>query len=167
MLSVRDNGGGMDRAAMHRMMSFGESAEGGKRIDRYGNGFKSSAMRLGSDALVLSCNKATGGLCAGLLSYSFLRAEQMEDVMVPLVAWDANGRAVAAADRAAAERRARAMQILLEWGPGFTEGKLLGELRKLRPHGTQVRGQRWDHPTIPFHPMAPRILTWHCDDVAL
>ena len=31
------------------------------RIGRYGNGFKSSSMRLGADALVLSASKESGG----------------------------------------------------------------------------------------------------------
>ena len=47
MLSIRDNGGGMGRSALHRMLSFGVSSSSNKRIGRYGNGFKSSSMRLG------------------------------------------------------------------------------------------------------------------------
>ena len=84
LLCVRDNGSGMDRIAMHGMMSFGVSSEGGQRIGRYGNGFKSSSMRIGSDALVLSVCRETGHLSAGLLSYTFLRSEQLEDVEVAL-----------------------------------------------------------------------------------
>ena len=60
MITVRDNGGGMDRLAMHRMMSFGVSSESSKRIGRYGNGFKSSSIRLAADSLVLSVCKDTG-----------------------------------------------------------------------------------------------------------
>jgi hypothetical protein len=66
MLLVRDNGGGMDRAAMHRMMSFGVSAESSKRIGRYGNGFKSSSMRLAADALVLSVSQGAQQLLPSL-----------------------------------------------------------------------------------------------------
>ena len=136
-LSVRDNGGGMNRGAMHRMMSFGVSGACANRIGRYGNGFKSSSIRLGADALVLSVARESGHFCAGLLSYSFLRHDGLEDVVVPIVEWDEHGHAPLAADEAA-EQRARALSTLLEWGGGFTEARLLSELRKLRPHGTTV-----------------------------
>ena len=141
VLCVRDDGGGMDRAAMHRMMSFGVSGDNQnqKRIGRYGNGFKSSSIRIGGDALVLSVDKTSGNFTAGLLSYTFLRNEKLEDILVPLIEWDGNGRPLAGDDHGfAAEQRLSALDILLKWGPGLSESQLLNELRKIGPHGTKI-----------------------------
>ncbi|PNY16332.1 retrovirus-related Pol polyprotein from transposon TNT 1-94, partial [Trifolium pratense] len=50
-----DDGGGMDPEAMRRCMSFGFSDKNSKlSIGQYGNGFKTSSMRLGADAIVFS-----------------------------------------------------------------------------------------------------------------
>ena len=74
---------------------------------------------------------------AGLLSFNFLKRTGATDVVVPLVDWDASGRApTMTADAAAA--RAEGLRLLLEWGPGFDEPRLLAELRKLRPSGTAI-----------------------------
>ena len=56
-LMFSDNGLGLDRAGLHKMLSFGHSdkerCEPGRHqaVGRYGNGFKSGSMRLGEDAL--------------------------------------------------------------------------------------------------------------------
>ena len=100
-LIIMDNGTGVDREQMHRLLSFGHSEKAAlllaqqngerdvaadhKPIGRYGNGFKSSSMRLGRDALVLSKTKE---FCTvGLLSQSFLESVGADDVLVPIVSW--------------------------------------------------------------------------------
>ena len=133
MLSVTDDGGGMDRTSLHRMLSFGMSNADSRRIGRYGNGFKSSSMRLGADALVMSMRE-NGETAVGLLSYTFLRETRKEDVVVPIVGWDAKGGAIAAHTA----QRAEAMSAILKWGPFDTEREVLAELELLRPHGTRV-----------------------------
>ena len=139
MLVVRDNGGGMTKREMLQMMSFGVSRQTTEqRIGRYGNGFKSSSMRLGADALVLSVSRATGSFTAGLLSYTFLRETNAQEVKVPLIKWGANGKPLPGLDAAALANRQRALAKLLKWGPGYDEARLLAELRKLRPFGTAV-----------------------------
>ena len=122
MLCVTDNGGGMTAGGLHRMMSFGVSSCVAGDIGRYGNGFKSSSMRLGADALVLSVSRETRHFAAGLLSFSFLRATDAQDIFVPIVEWDEHGR----------PSNAEALQTLLKWGPGWSEAQLQTELRKLR-----------------------------------
>ena len=58
LMSVLDDGGGMNRAQLHNMLSFGMSTgQTATRIGQYGNGFKTSSMRLGADALVLTVIK--------------------------------------------------------------------------------------------------------------
>ncbi|KAL0441893.1 UNVERIFIED_CONTAM: protein MICRORCHIDIA 4, partial [Sesamum radiatum] len=61
MLLIEDNGGGMDPDKMRQCMSLGYSAKS-KLVDtigQYGNGFKTSTMRLGADVIVFSrwCGK--------------------------------------------------------------------------------------------------------------
>jgi hypothetical protein len=123
--------------ALHRMMSFGVSRQSSERIGRYGNGFKSSSMRLGADALVLSVSRATGGMVAGLLSFTFLKSTGAADVVVPIVEWTAEGKAPRGPPDALARRR-EALSTILEWGPEGTEAALLAELRKLGSGGTTV-----------------------------
>ncbi|KAK3439916.1 hypothetical protein EUGRSUZ_B00250 [Eucalyptus grandis] len=54
-LLIQDDGGGMDPEALRRCMSFGFSDKKEKSaIGQYGNGFKTSTMRLGADVIVFS-----------------------------------------------------------------------------------------------------------------
>ncbi|GFZ03920.1 histidine kinase-, DNA gyrase B-, and HSP90-like ATPase family protein [Actinidia rufa] len=61
MLLIEDNGGGMDPDKMRQCMSLGYSIKSreANTIGQYGNGFKTSTMRLGADVIVFSrcCGK--------------------------------------------------------------------------------------------------------------
>uniref|UniRef100_A0A0D9ZIV1 Morc S5 domain-containing protein n=1 Tax=Oryza glumipatula TaxID=40148 RepID=A0A0D9ZIV1_9ORYZ len=63
MLLVEDDGGGMDPDKMRQCMSLGYSAKSkvASTIGQYGNGFKTSTMRLGADVLVFSRSGGKGG----------------------------------------------------------------------------------------------------------
>jgi sensor histidine kinase regulating citrate/malate metabolism len=55
---VLDDGGGMDPEALRRCMSFGFSdKQSDALIGQYGNGFKTSTMRLGADVIVFTQNQ--------------------------------------------------------------------------------------------------------------
>ncbi|KAG2296850.1 hypothetical protein Bca52824_043519 [Brassica carinata] len=56
MLLIEDNGGGMNPEKMRHCMSLGYSAKSklANTIGQYGNGFKTSTMRLGADVIVFS-----------------------------------------------------------------------------------------------------------------
>ncbi|KAF3644438.1 putative RNA pseudouridine synthase 7-like [Capsicum annuum] len=56
MLLIEDNGGGMDPDRMRHCMSLGYSMKSkmADTIGQYGNGFKTSTMRLGADVIVFS-----------------------------------------------------------------------------------------------------------------
>ncbi|OMO80515.1 hypothetical protein COLO4_24049 [Corchorus olitorius] len=56
MLLVEDNGGGMNPEKMRSCMSLGYSSKSkmANTIGQYGNGFKTSTMRLGADVIVFS-----------------------------------------------------------------------------------------------------------------
>jgi hypothetical protein len=54
-LVFQDNGGGMDPNGIRKCMSLGYSSKkSNTTIGQYGNGFKTSTMRLGADAMVFS-----------------------------------------------------------------------------------------------------------------
>lgn len=54
-------------------------------IGQYGNGFKTSTMRLGADAMVLTKSASAKTCSVGLLSYTFLTETNSQDVTVPIV----------------------------------------------------------------------------------
>ncbi|GJM84994.1 hypothetical protein PR202_ga00718 [Eleusine coracana subsp. coracana] len=91
MLLVQDNGGGMNPDKMRHCMSLGYSAKSKLKntIGQYGNGFKTSTMRLGADVLVFSRSHCTEGTrptqSIGMLSYTFLRSTSKEDIIVPML----------------------------------------------------------------------------------
>ncbi|XP_010215100.1 PREDICTED: MORC family CW-type zinc finger protein 4 [Tinamus guttatus] len=86
-LTFTDNGVGMTPHKLHRMLSFGSKEKAGPSsppcIGPCGNGFKSSSMRLGKDAIVFTKNG--GALTVGLLSQTYLERVHAEAVTVPLV----------------------------------------------------------------------------------
>ncbi|XP_058885069.1 MORC family CW-type zinc finger protein 3-like isoform X1 [Acipenser ruthenus] len=88
-LTFMDNGNGMDRDKMHKMLSFGFSdklaVKGHVPVGLYGNGFKSGSMRLGRDALVFSKNSRS--MSIGFLSQSYLEAIKSENVVVPIITY--------------------------------------------------------------------------------
>ncbi|XP_020974162.1 protein MICRORCHIDIA 6 isoform X2 [Arachis ipaensis] len=86
-LLIQDDGGGMDPEAMRHCMSFGFSDKKSKlAIGQYGNGFKTSTMRLGADVMVFSRHMSNGVLTQsiGLLSYTFLVQEKLDRIVVPM-----------------------------------------------------------------------------------
>jgi len=90
MLLIEDDGGGMNPDKMRHCMSLGYSAKSKVKntIGQYGNGFKTSTMRLGADVLVFSRSRGTEGTrttqSIGMLSYTFLRSTNKEDIIVPM-----------------------------------------------------------------------------------
>ncbi|RUS81130.1 hypothetical protein EGW08_011116, partial [Elysia chlorotica] len=85
-----DNGAGMDRDKLHKMLSFGfcekdifESSASHQPIGHYGNGFKSGSMRIGTDALVFTRSEHSASI--GFLSQTYLNAIKAESVFVPIL----------------------------------------------------------------------------------
>nr|KAI8758112.1 MORC family CW-type zinc finger protein 3-like [Biomphalaria glabrata] len=85
-----DNGAGMDRDHLLKMLSFGfcekdiyERQGSHQPIGHYGNGFKSGSMRIGLDALVFTRSQRSA--CIGFLSQTYLKAIQTDCVVVPIL----------------------------------------------------------------------------------
>ncbi|EMS52949.1 MORC family CW-type zinc finger protein 3 [Triticum urartu] len=144
-LLVQDDGGGMDPDSMRRCMSFGFSdKQSGSSIGQYGNGFKTSTMRLGADAIVFSrCMKGSGPTqSVGLLSYTFLAETGQKDVVVPMVDYKYDlltGDAIQY-ERHGADQFCSNLSVLLKWSPFATEEDLMGneQFSDIGPHGTKI-----------------------------
>ncbi|XP_051203437.1 protein MICRORCHIDIA 6 isoform X4 [Lolium perenne] len=85
-LVIQDDGGGMSPEYLRHCLSFGFSNKcTNSSIGQYGNGFKTSTMRLGADAIIFSCRQdKTLTQSVGLLSYTFLTRTGCNDILVPV-----------------------------------------------------------------------------------
>ncbi|XP_072150127.1 protein MICRORCHIDIA 6 [Setaria viridis] len=142
-LLVQDDGGGMDPDSLRRCMSFGFSEkQSGSSIGQYGNGFKTSTMRLGADVIVFSrCTKSGGPTQSiGLLSYTFLVETGQTDVVVPVVDYKCNllrGQTTRL-ERHGSEQFSSNLAVLLKWSPFATEEELMQNFTDIGPHGTKI-----------------------------
>lgn len=142
-LLIQDDGGGMGPEAMRCCMSFGFSDKKSKSaIGQYGNGFKTSSMRLGADVIVFSRHLDNGKLTqsAGLLSYSFLRQTGHDRIVVPMVDYEFNTSTsnMEPLHRYGKKHFTSNLSILLRWSPYSTEQELLKQYDDIGYHGTKV-----------------------------
>jgi len=142
-LLFQDDGGGMDPECIRRCMSLGYSMKNtNTTIGQYGNGFKTSTMRLGADAIVFT--RSTCGSSStqsiGLLSYTFLRKTGQDDIIVPMVDFELPS------DRGGPRMLVRSTEstwkknlaTILQWSPYATEIELMKQFEDIGPHGTKV-----------------------------
>ncbi|KAF8114347.1 hypothetical protein N665_0039s0109 [Sinapis alba] len=140
-LLVQDDGGGMDPQAMRHCMGFGFSdKKSDSAIGRYGNGFKTSTMRLGADVIVFSRHfrNQTWTQSIGLLSYTYLTRTGHDRIVVPILDYEfkaSTSEFVTLQDR---EHSISNLSILLEWSPFSTEAELLQQFDNVGSHGTKV-----------------------------
>ncbi|ONI19639.1 hypothetical protein PRUPE_3G289000 [Prunus persica] len=142
-LLIRDDGGGMDPDAIRRCMSFGFSDKKSKfTIGQYGNGFKTSSMRLGADVIVFSRHLKSRSLTqsVGLLSYTFLRSMGNNNVVVPMVDYEFNSSARTFGPLIPHDEDhfSSNLTMLLQWSPYSTEDELLKQFDDIGDHGTKV-----------------------------
>ncbi|XP_027123568.2 protein MICRORCHIDIA 7-like [Coffea arabica] len=144
MLLIEDNGGGMNPDKMRQCMSLGYSAKSkiADTIGQYGNGFKTSTMRLGADVIVFSrsCgkegNRSTQSI--GLLSYTFLRGTGKEDIVVPMLDYERRGQAWDKIIRSSAADWSRNVDTIVKWSPFSSEADLLQQFNWMKDHGTRI-----------------------------
>ncbi|KAL6841990.1 hypothetical protein ACP4OV_028190 [Aristida adscensionis] len=147
MLLVQDNGGGMNPDKMRHCMSLGYSAKSKFKntIGQYGNGFKTSTMRLGADVLVFSRSRGNEGTSShkrptqsiGMLSYTFLRSTSKEDIIVPMIDYERN-QAWKTKVRTTWADWHMSLETIKEWSPYSTEAELLQEFGSIGDHGTRI-----------------------------
>ncbi|XP_052181315.1 protein MICRORCHIDIA 6-like isoform X5 [Diospyros lotus] len=132
-LLIQDDGGGMDPKTMRHCLSFGFSAKKSKSaIGQYGNGFKTSSMRLGADVIVFSrCLKErTLMQSIGLLSYTFLTQTGHDRIVVPMLDYVRNATTGTweTLHQFGEGHFMSNLSMLLQWSPYSTEAELLKQV---------------------------------------
>ncbi|KAG8365840.1 hypothetical protein BUALT_Bualt17G0013700 [Buddleja alternifolia] len=144
MVLVEDNGGGMTPDKMRQCMSLGYSAKSkmANTIGQYGNGFKTSTMRLGADVIVFSrCQGKYGASTTqsiGMLSFTFLRNTGKEDIVVPMIDYEKKGAAWNKLVKSSSECWQRNLETIVEWSPYESEEHLLQQFDLVKDQGTRV-----------------------------
>ncbi|KAG2571543.1 protein MICRORCHIDIA 1-like isoform X2 [Panicum virgatum] len=141
MLLFQDDGGGMDPEGVRRCMSLGFSTKKSKNlIGQYGNGFKTSTMRLGADAIVFT--RAIRGsnvtLSIGLLSYTFLRRTMKDDIVVPMLDFKIQDGDIVPLVYGSQGDWDSSLKIILDWSPFSSKEELLQQFQDVGSHGTKV-----------------------------
>ncbi|KAK9674202.1 hypothetical protein RND81_12G218000 [Saponaria officinalis] len=138
-----DDGGGMGPEAIRRCMSFGFSDKESKSaIGRYGNGFKTSTMRLGADVIVFSRHfgNRTFTQSIGLLSYTYLSRNGLDRIVVPMVDYEfsVSTDKFEPLKRFGQEHYRSNLSVILQWSPYSTEEELMKQFDDVGSHGTKV-----------------------------
>ncbi|XP_059642818.1 protein MICRORCHIDIA 2-like [Cornus florida] len=136
-----DDGGGMDPEGIRKCMSLGYSSKkSNTTIGQYGNGFKTSTMRLGADVIVFSrashSSRATQSI--GLLSYTFLRRTGQDDVIVPMVDFDISDHWAEPIIYSSQDDWFANLKTILEWSPFASKDELLSQFEDIGSHGTKI-----------------------------
>lgn len=141
MLVFQDDGGGMDPEGIRHCMSLGFSKKKSKTtIGQYGNGFKTSTMRLGADAIVYTRSNrgSVETQSIGLLSYTFLRRTMKDDIIVPMVDFQILDGQPVPLTYGSQDDWDDSMKLIIEWSPYFSQEDLMQQFEDLGPHGTKV-----------------------------
>ncbi|CAM9002196.1 unnamed protein product [Rhodiola kirilowii] len=144
MLLIEDNGGGMDPDKMRQCMSLGYSAKSkmANTIGQYGNGFKTSTMRLGADVIVFSRCRGKDGKrptqSIGLLSYTFLTMTGKQDIVVPMLDYERGMGSWKKLMRSTQSDWDSNVDTIVHWSPFSTEEDLLRQFNMMTDHGTRV-----------------------------
>nr|GEW67819.1 protein microrchidia 2-like [Tanacetum cinerariifolium] len=135
------DGGGMNPEGLRKCMSLGYSTKkSNNTIGQYGNGFKTSTMRLGADVIVFSraCQKGQATQSIGLLSYTFLRRTGQDDVIVPMIDFDISNHWAEPILYGTQEDWYNNLKLILEWSPFTSKEELLQQFEDIGSHGTKV-----------------------------
>ncbi|KAJ8427565.1 hypothetical protein Cgig2_006636 [Carnegiea gigantea] len=142
MLSVIDDGDGMNHQQILRMISFGHrqpDQDDRDRIGRFGVGFKTGAMRLGRDALVLT--QTTESRSIAFLSQSL--NEGKDNVEIPIVSYHRQSQCMEFDGTVQSEALAvRNLRAIKEFSP-FNE-YLIGEKSALFKDDTGTQIYIWN-----------------------
>ncbi|XP_020088409.1 protein MICRORCHIDIA 4-like [Ananas comosus] len=144
MLLVEDNGGGINPDKMRQCMSLGYStkSKSTNTIGQYGNGFKTSTMRLGADVIVFSrCSGKDGESptqSIGMLSYTFLTSTGKEDIVVPIVDYERREQGWSMLTRTSAESWSNNLDTIIQWSPYSSEADLLQQFNSMTDQGTRI-----------------------------
>ncbi|KAI3451015.1 hypothetical protein Pfo_007680 [Paulownia fortunei] len=137
-LLFQDDGGGMDPECMRKCMSLGYSSKTlNTTIGQYGNGFKTSTMRLGADVIVFSRAARSGRATqsVGLLSYTFLRRTRQDDVIIDFDISDNWAEPIVYSSK---DDWSSNLKTILEWSPFVSKDDLMLQFDNIGSHGTKI-----------------------------
>ncbi|GAB2231880.1 hypothetical protein Droror1_Dr00010898 [Drosera rotundifolia] len=140
-LVFQDDGGGMDPDRIRKCMSLGYSSKNNNTtIGQYGNGFKTSTMRLGPDVIVFSRSTRSGQATQsiGLLSYTFLRQTGQDDVIVPMVDFDISNNWAEPIIYSSLDDWTSNLNTIIEWSPFGTKEELMSQFDGIGSHGSRI-----------------------------
>ncbi|KMZ66428.1 MORC family CW-type zinc finger 3a [Zostera marina] len=143
ILLFQDDGGGMGPDDIRKCMSLGFSSKtSDNMIGQYGNGFKTSTMRLGADVIVFSCknnqvdDRETRSI--GLLSYTFLTRTMRNDIIVPMLDFEiVDDQAIPMIFGSQSDWDFN-LKVILEWSPFSSLNDLLMQFNDIGCHGTKI-----------------------------
>ncbi|WOG98694.1 hypothetical protein DCAR_0418038 [Daucus carota subsp. sativus] len=144
MLLVEDNGGGMSPDMLRQCMSLGYSSKSGQdnTIGLYGNGFKTSTMRLGADVIVFSRSRGRDGgsstQSVGMLSSTFLKRTNKDEIVVPMIDYKKGGSSWDMIVRSSRDDWRQNLDTLLVWSPFSSEAELFKEFDLIKDQGTRI-----------------------------
>ncbi|KAL9161024.1 hypothetical protein ABFS82_08G239000 [Erythranthe guttata] len=140
-LLFQDDGGGMNPESMRKCMSLGYSSKtSNTTIGQYGNGFKTSTMRLGADVIVFSRATQSGRATqsVGLLSYTFLRKTRQDDVIVPMIDFDISDNWAEPIIYGSKDDWSGNLKTILQWSPFASKDDLMLQFDNIGSHGTKI-----------------------------
>ncbi|KAL7144167.1 hypothetical protein ABFS83_08G240700 [Erythranthe nasuta] len=140
-LLFQDDGGGMNPESMRKCMSLGYSSKtSNTTIGQYGNGFKTSTMRLGADVIVFSRATQSGRATqsVGLLSYTFLRKTRQDDVIVPMIDFDISDNWAEPILYGSKDDWSGNLKTILQWSPFASKDDLMLQFDNIGSHGTKI-----------------------------
>ncbi|XP_010492059.1 PREDICTED: protein MICRORCHIDIA 5-like [Camelina sativa] len=144
ILIVEDNGGGMNPSTFRECLSLGYSRKRNmaNRVGQYGNGFKTSTMRLGADAIVFSRCRGTNGnnptQSIGMLSYTFLYETRKCEAIVPTVDYELVNNEWKEIVYNSRDDWSDNLETIMKWSPYLSEQDLLDQFDHLEEQGTRI-----------------------------
>ncbi|KAG2274062.1 hypothetical protein Bca52824_056617 [Brassica carinata] len=144
ILIVEDNGGGMDPGRFRECLSLGYSRKRNmaNKVGQYGNGFKTSTMRLGADAIVFSRCRGTNGnkttQSIGMLSYTFLYETRKCEAIVPTVDFELVDNAWKEVTYNSTDEWFDNLETIVKWSPYSSQQQLFDQFDHLEEQGTRI-----------------------------
>ncbi|XP_020878741.1 protein MICRORCHIDIA 5 isoform X2 [Arabidopsis lyrata subsp. lyrata] len=144
ILIVEDNGGGMNPSTFREFLSLGYSRKRNlvNRVGQYGNGFKTSTMRLGADAIVFSrCRGINGNnptQSIGMLSYTFLYETRKCEAIVPTIDFELVDNKWKEIVYNSTEEWVDNLETIVRWSPYLSQQDLLDQFNHLEEQGTRI-----------------------------
>ncbi|KAG2319876.1 hypothetical protein Bca52824_013089 [Brassica carinata] len=144
MLVVQDNGGGMDPNRFRECLSLGYSRKRNmaNTVGQYGNGFKTSTMRLGADAIVFSRSRGSNGgnttQSVGMLSYTYLYETRKSEALVPTVDFELVDNTWVPLTHDSSDKWFDNLETIVKWSPYVSQQDMFDQFCLLEEQGTRI-----------------------------